>query len=181
MTTCVAAIIEGKTIVGCDTLLSTVNSKVVVPNFTKLFRFNNFIVGCAGTSTIFHIVDKYYKGHYKKWGGRNKPAPKNQHECYAMFKPVFKTYSNSIKDMLTYSKADEDGVLLLVATSNSIYVVSEYSAEPYKTFAAIGSGEAWALGALHATYPNKNCVELALKAACTYDKNSGEPTIVEIL
>ncbi len=171
MTIIAAARIDGKTIIGGDTLLSTStrrSSKV-----TKLFKFNNFIIGCAGTGTILHILADFHKHN------RLKAAPRNANSAYKLTRPIFKQYAETLKELLTFSKSDEDGCSLLIATRSAIFVADEYSVESFTDYAAIGSGENFALGAFFASYPHQDCVRKALEAAIKYDLSCGGDYITQ--
>lgn len=175
MTVVCAAILDGQTVIGCDTLISTSSKKIRPSRFSKLVVFDNFIIGAAGTNTVFHVLDDFHK-KYKAIA-----APKTAGKCYKLTRQIFIEYADRVKELLTYSKSDEDGCSLLVVTKDKIFSCDEFSTEEFTTYQSIGSGESYALGSLHSTFPADDCVEAALKAACYYDKDCGEPLIIEVI
>jgi ATP-dependent protease HslVU (ClpYQ) peptidase subunit len=168
-----SARINGKTIIGCDTLISTATKKS--SKVSKIYRFGGFFIGAAGTATIFHVLNDFHKAN------KQKAAPRNAEAAYKFTRPIFREYAERLKELLTFSKADEDGCSLLIATKNAIFVCDEYSVESFTDFAAIGSGEPYALGAFEASYPDELCIKKALEASCKYEKSCGRPTIIEVL
>lgn len=167
--------LNGKTVVGCDTLLTTDTEKIKSANFSKIIRFDNFLIGCAGTSTIFYVVSEFKKHH------KAKKAPKTNESCYKLLRPIFQQYKEILESLLTFDKRNEDGASILLATKDKIFVCDEFSCEQFTTYGAIGSGSRYALGSLHSNYPNDDCVLDALEASCYHDTCSGKPTIIEEL
>jgi ATP-dependent protease HslVU (ClpYQ) peptidase subunit len=162
---CAAVFPSGKVVMGSDGLISTEDHRVCY--MSKVYRTDSVLIGAAGTSTVFHILKKFIAGH------KTTAAPKTADKAYTFTRPIFQEYAETLKNLLTHTKAEESGCSLLLATKNHIFLCDEFSCESVKSYGAIGSGDTIALGSLYSTFPNDNCIDMAVRAAVHYDKNCG--------
>lgn len=168
MTVLVAARLKGRTVIGCDTQITARGKKLNFENFSKITKINDdILIGFAGTHTAFHLLQKYIDH-------RTTP-PADAQECFEYTKPFFNEYKEFMESRLTWTKANEDGVTLVVATKDKVFVVDEFSCEESTKYVAAGSGEDFALGSLHSCYPAKDCVDKALAAAVFYSEGCSKP------
>lgn len=105
----------------------------------------------------------------------------NRQAVYESFRRLYLDFKKSsylvANDEDSFEGADVD---CLVANSTGLYgVYSLQNVQEYKKYYAFGSGAAYALGALHASYEKTDCpralAEKAMAASCSFDDASSGP------
>lgn len=174
MTAIVAARLKDKVIIGADSQINFGNTKLFSHSYSKLVEVKpNLIIGFSGLNAIRHILRDFKKQKGIK-------VPTSIDECYDLTRPIFKAYSDIVKESLSFELDKEELVTvnLLIATDQHIFIADDLSAEEFD-YAAIGSGEDHSLAVLQACYPKANCVQKALLSACKYSNSCSEP--IEIM
>jgi ATP-dependent HslUV protease, peptidase subunit HslV len=144
----------------------------------KLFKVGNSYFGMSGTTAHFPVLRKALSALPKeelKLGSRDE---------------VFDTFLKlhpKLKEQFFLNTKEEDAdpyessqFTVLIANPSGLYGVYSYrEVFEFDRFWAIGSGRAFALGAMHAVYArSKSAAEVArvgAAAGCEFDKNSAAP------
>jgi ATP-dependent HslUV protease, peptidase subunit HslV len=150
----------------------------------KLFKVGTSYFGMAGTTAHFPVLRKALAALPKddlKLGSRDE---------------VFDTFLKlhpKLKEQFFLNPKEEDAdpyessqFTVLIANPSGLYGVYSYrEVFEFDRFWAIGSGRAFALGAMHAVYArSKSAAEVArvgTAAGCEFDKNSAAPVRLHTL
>ena len=162
--TCIVGLVGKDSVyIGADSA-SVRGWTIQVTNLPKVFLKGKFIIGYTASFRTGQILQYHLKVLTKKDG---------TNERY-----MITVFAEAVRDCLKkygFAKIDdneESGGEFLVAFSGSLYYVgADYQVNSYKSgYAAVGSGEAFALGSLFSTSGMESParVRLALKAASTY-------------
>jgi ATP-dependent protease HslVU (ClpYQ) peptidase subunit len=175
MTIVVAAIKDGKGAMCADTLIVSDTKKIKSMNFSKIVKFPKFYIGYSGYLAIFPILKELALNETllkRKYMGM-----KTQEDALIFSKNVYELLSESVR---TDKKDVLEGTQLIILNKyGSIFLIDSYNTvEEREDFAATGSGEAYALGAMNVLYETEDVREVVKKAvvvACDYDTGCGLP------
>jgi ATP-dependent HslUV protease, peptidase subunit HslV len=150
----------------------------------KLFRVGESWVGMSGTTAHFPVLRRALNGltpDELKLGSRDE---------------VFDTFLRlhpKLKDNFFLNTKEEDSdpyessqFTALIANPSGIYGVYSYrEVFEFDRFWGIGTGRAFALGAMYAAYDKarsaKEIAEIGVRAGCEFDKNSSVPVRVHMI
>jgi len=149
---------------------------------SKIFKVKDTFIGIAGSSAHHHVVENAL---------RKLDAPRfgSKEEVFATMvalHPLLKEHF-----FLNPKEEDDDPYesshyTMLLANSSGIYGVYSYrEVFSFDRFWSIGSGRAFALGAMHAVYDRarsaREVAEAGLSAGCEFDKNSAGPIAMHVV
>ncbi|MBL8328315.1 MAG: MFS transporter [Rubrivivax sp.] len=180
MTTIAVARKGGQVAIAADALVTFGDTRLSHGYETndKVFRIGASWVGMAGTTAHFPVLRKALgslSAEELKLGSRDE---------------VFETFLKlhpKLKETYYLNPKEEDAdpyessqFTVLIANATGIYGVYSYrEVFEFDRFWAIGSGRAFALGAMYAAWDGRSgarqLVELGVRAGCEFDKNSGGP------
>ena len=144
----------------------------------KVFRIGDSWVGMAGTTAHFPVLRKAL--------GALPRGELKLHSRDAVFDTFLKLHPK-LKDQYFLNTKEEDSdpyessqFTVLIANGSGIFGVYSYrEVFEFERFWAIGSGRAFALGAMHALWDGtrsaRELVEAGARAGCEFDKNSAGP------
>ena len=144
----------------------------------KLFRVGDSWVGMAGTTAHFPVLRRVLNSL--------SPDDLKLHSRDEVFDTFLKVHPK-LKETFFLNPKEEDAdpyessqFTALIANATGIYGVYSYrEVFEFDRFWAIGSGRAFALGAMYAAYGGKmtarEIAELGVRAGCEFDKNSAGP------
>ena len=148
----------------------------------KIFKVKDTWIGVAGSSAHHHVIENAFRKV-------DKPAFGNKLEIFetmVRLHPMLKEHF-----FLNPKEEDDDPYessqyVMLMANPTGIYGVYSYrEVFCFDRFWAIGSGRAFALGAMYATWTKaRSGRELAangVEAGCEFDKNSAGPIVVRTI
>lgn len=177
--TCIAGIIDGgRVYIGGDSMGITGNGALSMTD-PKVFRNGSFLIGVSGTARLTQLL------HYK-WSPPQKPDDVDTHRYLST------DVAESIRVCLKengYSSVDSnveahDGRVLLGYDHGLYQLDGSYAVvRVADEYAAVGSGEEVALGALYATQGKapRARIETALKAAVWHTPYVRGPFTVEVM
>jgi ATP-dependent protease HslVU (ClpYQ) peptidase subunit len=144
----------------------------------KLFRVGDSWVGMAGTTAHFPVLRRVLNSL--------PPDDLKLHSRDEVFDTFLKVHPK-LKETFFLNPKEEDAdpyessqFTALIANATGIYGVYSYrEVFEFDRFWAIGSGRAFALGAMYGVYGGKltarEIAELGVRAGCEFDKNSAGP------
>jgi ATP-dependent protease HslVU (ClpYQ) peptidase subunit len=144
----------------------------------KLFRVGDSWVGMAGTTAHFPVLRRVLNSL--------SPDDLKLHSRDEVFDTFLKVHPK-LKETFFLNPKEEDAdpyessqFTALIANATGIYGVYSYrEVFEFDRFWAIGSGRAFALGAMYGVYGGKltarEIAELGVRAGCEFDKNSAGP------
>jgi ATP-dependent protease HslVU (ClpYQ) peptidase subunit len=144
----------------------------------KLFRVGDSWVGMAGTTAHFPVLRRVLNSL--------PPDDLKLHSRDEVFDTFLKVHPK-LKETFFLNPKEEDAdpyessqFTALIANATGIYGVYSYrEVFEFDRFWAIGSGRAFALGAMYGVYGSKltarEIAELGVRAGCEFDKNSAGP------
>jgi ATP-dependent HslUV protease subunit HslV len=144
----------------------------------KVFRIGGSWVGMAGTTAHFPVLRKALSA---------LPAEELKLDSRDGLFETFLKLHPKLKETYFLNPKEEDAdpyessqFTVLVANAGGIFGVYSYrEVFEFDRFWSIGSGRAFALGAMHAAYAGKasarEIAEIGVRAGCEFDKNSGLP------
>ena len=148
----------------------------------KIFKVKDTWVGIAGSSAHHHVIEHAFKKV-------DKPAFGSKPEIFdtmLRLHPLLKEHF-----FLNPKEEDDDPYessqyVILMANPTGIYGVYSYrEVFAFDRFWAIGSGRAFALGAMYASWDKaksgRDVAELGANAGCEFDKNSSGPVAVHTI
>jgi len=147
----------------------------------KLFKVGDSWVGMAGTTAHFPVMRRALNGL--------TPDELKLHSRDQVFDTFLKLHPR-LKDVFYLNTKEEDAdpyessqFTAVIANPSGIYGVYSYrEVFEFGRFWAIGSGRAFALGAMYAAYDSKatarELAELGARAGCEFDKSSAGPVKV---
>lgn len=180
MTTIVVTRKSGELCIAADTLArfgSTRETADYVANHEKILRVGRTYLALTGHASFQLVVGSYFK---------DPESPRDFSSPSAVFE-TFRAMHGTLKEryFLNPKEDDEDPfestqMDALVADPSGIYgVYSLRSVQEYTRFYALGSGFAYALGAMHALYESQataqDLARAAIAAAATFDDGTELP------
>jgi ATP-dependent HslUV protease, peptidase subunit HslV len=186
MTTVVVARKGGQVAIAGDTLVTFGDTRLGhgYEQNDKLFRVGESWVGMSGTTAHFPVLRRALNGltpDELKLGSRDE---------------VFDTFLRlhpKLKDNFFLNTKEEDSdpyessqFTALIANTTGIYGVYSYrEVFEFDRFWGIGTGRAFALGAMYAAYDKarsaREIAEIGVRAGCEFDKNSSGPVRVHMI
>jgi ATP-dependent protease HslVU (ClpYQ) peptidase subunit len=183
MTTVVVVRKSGQVAIAGDTLITFGDTRLAhgYEANEKLFKTGETWIGMSGTTAHFPVLRKAIGSlpvDELRLGSRDE---------------VFETFLRlhpKLKDTFFMNTKEEDAdpyessqFTILIANPSGIYGVYSYrEVFSFDRFWAIGSGRAFALGAMYAQYDRlktaREIAELGVLAGCEFDKNSAGPVHV---
>jgi ATP-dependent protease HslVU (ClpYQ) peptidase subunit len=171
---------EKKIVIASDSLTSQGNigvSSQYKNNNEKIIQINDNYIGSVGKAMFKQLLFHAFKTL------PDIPKLDSIENIYGATHQLHKLLKDEY--FLTQSKSEQTVELskftLLLANSSGIYGISQdRHISDYSKFWAIGSGSHLALGAMHNAYEDKtksasDIAEIAIKAACEFDKACGLP------
>lgn len=148
----------------------------------KIFKVRDTFIGIAGSSAHHHVVaNALHKLDSPQFG--------NKEQVFATMlalHPLLKEHF-----YLNPKEEDDDPYesshyTMLIANGSGIYGVYSYrEVFCFDRFWSIGSGRAFALGAMYAAYDRarsaREVAELGVAAGCEFDKNSAGPIAMHVM
>lgn len=150
----------------------------------KVFRIGDSWLGMAGTTAHFPVLRRAL--------GTLPPDELRLHSRDEVFDTFLKLHPK-LKEHFFLNTKEEDAdpyessqFTVLIANASGIFGVYSYrEVFEFDRFWAIGSGRAFALGAMYARWDKarnaREVVECGLRAGCEFDKNSAGPVKVHTL
>ena len=186
MTTVVVVRKGGTVAIAADTLV-TFGDKRLAHGYEaneKLFEVGDHWVGMAGTTAHFPVLRRAL--------GSLPPDELRLSSRDQVFETFLKLHPK-LKDNFFLNTKEDDAdpyessqFTALIANASGIYGVYSYrEVFEFDRFWSIGTGRAFALGAMFATYDRlktaREIAELGCRAGCEFDKNSAAPILVKTL
>lgn len=186
MTTIVAVRKNNTAVIGADTLISygdQLESAWLIRNHSKLIKVGDSWLGVTGHAAI----DLVLRGIFQR---ADSDEEDGLNIDFSNVGGIFSTFIGIHQRMKSdfFMKTDEDKedefesmhMNTLVANPHGIFgVCSKRSVFEYNSFYAYGSGDQYALGAMHALYDKLDSAEeiarTGLMAAASFDNGTGEP------
>ena len=184
MTTITVAKKGGQIAIASDRLTTfgdTRLSSKYEPN-AKIFKVKDTWIGIAGSSAHHHVIEHAFKKV-------DKPVFANKVDIFdtmVRLHPLLKEHF-----FLNPKEEDDDPYessqyVLMMANPSGIYGVYSYrEVFAFERFWSIGSGRAFALGAMYATWDKRKTgrevAETGCNAGCEFDKNSSAPIEVHTI
>jgi ATP-dependent protease HslVU (ClpYQ) peptidase subunit len=149
---------------------------------SKIFKVKDTFIGIAGSSAHHHVVENGLKK-------LDSPRFGSKDEVFATMVALHPL----LKEFFYLNPKEEDDdpyesshYTMLLANSSGIYGVYSYrEVFSFDRFWSIGSGRAFALGAMHAVYDRaksaREVAEAGLSAGCEFDKNSAGPIAMHVV
>ena len=180
MTTVAVAVKNGQVAIAADSLVTFGDTRLShgYEANDKVFRIGDSWIGMAGTTAHFPVLRKAL-------GGLSADELKLQSRD-----EVFDTFLRvhpKLKETYFLNPKEDDAdpyessqFTVLIANASGIYGVYSYrEVFEFDRFWAIGSGRAFALGAMFAHWDKartaRDLVETGVRAGCEFDKNSAGP------
>ena len=186
MTTVVVVRKAGQVAIAGDSLVTFGDTRLPhgYENNEKLFKVGDSWVGMAGTTAHFPVLRRALA-----W---LPPEELKLHSRDEVFDTFLKIHPK-LKEVFYLNTKEEDAdpyessqLTALIANGSGIYGVYSYrEVFEFDRFWAIGSGRAFALGAMYASFDRvktaRELAELGVKAGCEFDKNSDGPVKVQTI
>jgi len=158
MTVCVAVAAGGRVLMGADSAVTGADGSQATLRDPKVFKAGSFVVAAAGSGDWWHLL------RYRVRWPRLKAADSEE----AVRVQLVDALCNACQD----NDVEPGNGETLLGIHGRIYVL-EGELVPVRLttpYAAIGSGSAWALGALYATgdMPPRDRIKLALEATAAH-------------
>ena len=174
---------SGKAVIAADSLTTfgrTKFGKKYQRNTEKILRFERSyigIVGDAAHSNVFeNIIEKYADD-------LSFNSRKHIFETYLHLHQILKDrfhLNPQVADEVAYQSSQIDA---LIANENGIFGMFEFrEVHEFERFWAIGSGKAYALGAMYAAYDRiddpEEIARIGILASCEFDNSCDQPITV---
>lgn len=186
MTTVVVVRKAGQVAIAGDSLVTFGDTRLPhgYENNEKLFKVGDSWVGMAGTTAHFPVLRRALA-----W---LPPEELKLHSRDEVFDTFLKIHPK-LKEVFYLNTKEEDAdpyessqLTALIANASGIYGVYSYrEVFEFDRFWAIGSGRAFALGAMYASFDRaktaRELAEIGVKAGCEFDKNSDGPVKVQTI
>ena len=186
MTTVVVARKGGQVAIAADSLVTFGDTRLAhgYEANEKLFRVGDSWIGMSGTTAHFPVLRR----------ALNSLAPEEL--LLGSRDQVFDTFLRlhpKLKDTFYLNTKEEDAdpyessqFTALIANTSGIYGVYSYrEVFEFDRFWGIGTGRAFALGAMYTAYDRvktaRELAEIGVRAGCEFDKNSSGPVRVYTL
>ena len=181
MTTITVAKKGGQIAIAADRLITFGDTRLSskYEQNAKIFKVKDTWIAIAGSSAHHHVIEKAFKKV-------DKPSFDSKGE---IFDTMVRLHPLLKEHFFLNSKEEDDDpyessqYVILMANPSGIYGVYSYrEVFAFERFWAIGSGRAFALGAMYATWNNakngREVAEIGCNAGCEFDKNSSAPVEV---
>jgi ATP-dependent protease HslVU (ClpYQ) peptidase subunit len=186
MTTVAVVRKAGQVAIAADTLVTFGDTRLPhgYEANDKLFDVGDTWFGMSGTTAHFPVLRKAL--------GLLSPEELKLQSRDEVFDTFLKLHPR-LKDQFYLNTKEEDAdpyessqFTVLVANASGIYGVYSYrEVFEFDRFWAIGSGRAFALGAMYGAYERlktaREVAELGVRAGCEFDKNSSGPVNIHTL
>ena len=150
----------------------------------KLFKVGDSYFGMAGTTAHFPVLRKALAAL--------PPAELKLHTRDEVFDTFLRLHPKLKEQYFLNTKEDDadpyesSQFTILIANARGIFGVYSYrEVFEFERFWAIGSGRAFALGAMHAVWTRaktaRELVDTGVRAGCEFDKNSAGPVRVHTM
>jgi ATP-dependent HslUV protease, peptidase subunit HslV len=186
MTTIAVALKGGQVAIAADSLVTFGDTRLAhgYESNDKVFRIGSSWVGLAGTTAHFPVLRQAL--------GRLSAAELRLGSRDEVFETFLKLHPKLKETYFLNTKEEEadpyesSQFTALIANATGIYGVYSYrEVFEFDRFWAIGSGRAFALGAMYAAWETRRTAreiaELGVRAGCQFDKNSDGPVKVHTL
>ncbi|MCR5882735.1 MFS transporter [Rhizobacter sp. J219] len=186
MTTVVVVRKAGQVAIAGDSLVTFGDTRLPhgYESNEKLFKVGDSWIGMAGTTAHFPVLRR----------ALNWLAPEDLklHSRDEVFDTFLKIHPK-LKEVFYLNTKEEDAdpyessqLTALIANGSGIYGVYSYrEVFEFDRFWAIGSGRAFALGAMYTAFDRaktaRELAEIGVKAGCEFDKNSDGPVKVQTI
>lgn len=186
MTTVVVVRKAGQVAIAGDSLVTFGDTRLPhgYESNEKLFKVGDSWIGMAGTTAHFPVLRR----------ALNWLAPEDLklHSRDEVFDTFLKIHPK-LKEVFYLNTKEEDAdpyessqLTALIANGSGIYGVYSYrEVFEFDRFWAIGSGRAFALGAMYTAFGRaktaRELAEIGVKAGCEFDKNSDGPVKVQTI
>lgn len=150
----------------------------------KIFRVGDSWVGMSGTTAHFPVLKRALAGL--------PPDELRLHSRDQVFDTFLRLHPR-LKEYFFLNPKEEDAdpyessqFTALIANSGGIFGVYSYrEVFEFDRFWGIGTGRAFALGAMYAGFDKlktaREIAELGVRAGCEFDKNSGGPVLAQTI
>jgi ATP-dependent HslUV protease, peptidase subunit HslV len=180
--TTIAAVKKGKKIcIGCDSLTvfgrrKEKNSQLQL-NDGKIISHGSLHIGFSGSAVWHEVIDNYFKRVKKKYNFEDVDS------TYLEMLKLHKSLKENYYLTPQYNEGDifeSSEFLILFVNSHGIFEVDWMrNVRKYSQFAAIGTGDEYALGAMKAIYDSEDdpkiIVKKGIEAAAKFDKKTELP------
>jgi ATP-dependent protease HslVU (ClpYQ) peptidase subunit len=171
----------GRVAVAADTMHATGSRREHPDNVvqrSKLRRVGRSLIGGVGWTVYDNILDHYLASQ------KRTPSLKDERAIFAFFLKFWRSLRdkyqvvNDQPDREDHSPfCDLDSEFLVVNPRGIFHVASDLSVMQFQKYVAVGSGDRYAYGALHALYdsrqPAERIARQAAMAAVHYDQSCG--------
>jgi len=180
MTTVVVARKGGTVAIAADTLVTFGDTRLAhgYEANMKLFKVGDSWIGMAGTTAHFPVLRRALEAL--------PPGELKLHSRDEVFETFLRLHPK-LKEIFFLNTKEEDSdpyessqFTALIANAAGIFGVYSYrEVFEFDRFWGIGTGRAFALGAMYAAYDKaksaRELAELGVRAGCEFDKNSSGP------
>ena len=184
MTTITVARKGGVVAIAADRL-TTFGDTRMLPKYevnAKIFRLRDTWIGVAGSSAHHHVIENAFKKVDKPIFGNKLEIFETMVRLHPLLKEHFFLNPKEEED----DPYESSQYVLLMANAGGIYGVYSYrEVFAFDRFWAIGSGRAFALGAMYATWSRarngREIARIGAEAGCEFDKNSAGPVVLHAI
>lgn len=186
MSTVTAVKRDGKIAIACDSLLkwgSEKNSAKHVANHNKIIQINDTYIAITGPAAGI-LALKHYFAHTE-----NKFGFSNVEEVFITFRDLQESlkedYHLDVKNEET--GFEPNSMFCLIANPHGIFAVGSYrDVQQFNHYYSYGSGNEYALGAMHEAFKNeklsaKEIAHLGIEAAAEFDDATAAPIISYVM
>ncbi len=148
----------------------------------KIFKVRDTWIGIAGSSAHHHVIEHAFKRVDKPMFGGKVEIFETMVRLHPLLKEHFFLNPKEEED----DPYESSQYVMLMANPNGIFGVYSYrEVFSFDRFWAIGSGRAFALGAMHATWDRarsaRQVAQAGADAGCEFDKSSGGPVMLHTI
>lgn len=148
----------------------------------KIFKVRDTWIGIAGSSAHHHVIEHAFKRIDKPMFGSKVEIFETMVRLHPLLKEHFFLNPKEEED----DPYESSQYVMLMANLNGIFGVYSYrEVFSFDRFWAIGSGRAFALGAMHATWDRartaRQVAQAGVDAGCEFDKSSGGPVMLHTI
>ena len=186
MTTVVVARKGGTVAIAADTLVTFGDTRLShgYEANLKLFQVGDSWIGMAGTTAHFPVLRRALN-----WLPPEELKLDSRDEVFDTFLKIHP----KLKEVFYLNPKEEDAdpyessqLTALIANASGIFGVYSYrEVFEFERFWGIGTGRAFALGAMYAAYDKvktaRELAEIGVRAGCEFDKNSSGPVRVHMI
>lgn len=180
--TTIAAARKGKKIcIGCDSLTIFENRKEIegksVLGGSKILKCNNAYINFSGSAVWSQVFSAYLKkiSPQQKFSDPNSIFKEMLHFHKELKEEFFLTPQQHSSDIFESS----EHLILLISPHGIFEIDWTRNVREYKKFAAIGTGDEYAMGAMQAVYDSEKdpveIVKAGIRASAKFDKKTELP------